>query len=89
MPKPRVTFSPEIVARLWIGLEAGRGLRRLCREPGMPSRSTVHTWMRRHPDLAATAARVSPAFKRRTIAARLPGVVRAFLCWFIRSPETR
>jgi hypothetical protein len=56
MPKPRVTFSPEIVARLWIGLEAGRGLRRLCRDPNMPSRSTVHTWMRRHPDLADAIA---------------------------------
>lgn len=41
------------------------------------------------PSAVATATFVSPAFKRRTIAARLPGVVRAFLCRFIRSSENR
>ncbi|HEY0647181.1 hypothetical protein, partial [Phenylobacterium sp.] len=56
MPKPRVPFSPEIVERLWLGLEAGHGLRRLCREPGMPTRATVMRWLKEKPDFAEDIA---------------------------------
>jgi len=52
MPKPRVPFSPEIVERLWLGLEAGHGLRRLCRQPGMPTRATVMRWLKEKPEFA-------------------------------------
>lgn len=55
MRKPRVPFSAEIAWRIWRGLNEGQGLRRLCRQPGMPTRATVMRWLRERPDFAATA----------------------------------
>ena len=52
--KPRATFSPRIAVRILNGLANGQGLRAICRDPAMPSRSTVHTWSRRHPATADT-----------------------------------
>jgi len=58
--------------------------------PSSPSGSAF----RRRPSTGRTArccsiSPGSPALSRRTIAPRLRGVVRAFLCRFIRSPETQ
>ena len=61
MPKPRAPFSEDIAVRILDGLCAGRGLRRICREPGMPTRATVLRWQARWPKfarLATTARRV-------------------------------
>ena len=60
--KPRAPFSEDIAVRLLDGLCEGRGLRRICREPGMPTRATVLRWQARWPD-----------FHRMTAAARLIG----------------
>ena len=53
--KPRVPFSPQVAERICAALEEGRGLRRLCREPGMPTRANVMRWLRRKPDFADLA----------------------------------
>jgi len=53
--KPRVTFSDEIARRILAGLEAGRGLRAICREPGMPTRPSVMRWLAGRPDFAELA----------------------------------
>jgi hypothetical protein len=54
--KPRAPFSEAIAVRLLDGLAAGRGLRRLCREPGMPTRATVLRWQARWPEFHRMAA---------------------------------
>ncbi|WP_293679754.1 hypothetical protein [uncultured Phenylobacterium sp.] len=54
--KPRVPYSPHVVDRICAGLEEGRGLRRLCREPGMPTRASVMRWLKTRPDFADVAA---------------------------------
>jgi len=60
--KPRAPFSEDIAVRLLDGLSSGRGLRRLCREPGMPTRATVLRWQAQWPE-----------FHRLTAAARVIG----------------
>ena len=60
--KPRAPFSEDIAVRILDGLTAGRGLRRLCREPGMPTRATVLRWQAQWPE-----------FHHMTAAARLIG----------------
>lgn len=60
--KPRAPFSEDIAVRLLDGLSAGRGLRLICREPGMPTRATVLRWQAQWPE-----------FHRMTAAARLIG----------------
>ena len=54
--KPRAPFSEDIAVRLLDGLTAGRGLRRICREPGMPTRATVLRWQAQWPDFHRLAA---------------------------------
>ena len=48
----------EVLARREDGdrLVAGEPLRTICRDPDMPSRSTVHTWMRLNPEWAQAMA---------------------------------
>ncbi len=41
-----------VVDHIYDRLCAGEPLRTLCRDPAMPSRSTVHTWSHRHPATA-------------------------------------
>lgn len=53
--KPRVTFSDEIARRILAGLEQGRGLRAICREPGMPTRASVMRWFLERPGFAELA----------------------------------
>jgi hypothetical protein len=55
MRKPRAAYSAEIAVAILNGLAAGRGLRALCRGPGMPTRATVMRWLHEHPDFAAYA----------------------------------
>jgi transposase-like protein len=50
--KPRVRFSPEVAARILAALNAGHGLRRLARQPGLPTRATIMRWLKAHPDFA-------------------------------------
>lgn len=53
--KPRVPFSPQVADRICGAFEEGRGLRRLCREPGMPTRASVMRWLRHRRDFAEVA----------------------------------
>ena len=48
----RVTFSEDIAVRILNGLAQGNGLRALCRDPRLPSRSTVQAWANRRRDIA-------------------------------------
>lgn len=54
--KPRVTFSEDLADRIMEGLMDGRGLRLICREPGMPTRANVMRWLAARADLADFAA---------------------------------
>lgn len=53
----RVTFSQEIADRICEELIEGRSMRQICRDDGMPNRSTVLRWMDANPDFAAKCAR--------------------------------
>jgi hypothetical protein len=52
MRKPRVPFCPEVADRICDALRSGQGLRRLCREPGMPTRATIMRWLKEKPRFA-------------------------------------
>lgn len=49
----RSRCSPEALGRIFAGLEEGRSLQEVCRDPGMPCVATVYNWMRAEPELRA------------------------------------
>ena len=50
--KPHVRFTPELAGRIYEALEAGHGLRRIVRQPGMPTRATVMRWLKTRREFA-------------------------------------
>jgi transposase-like protein len=58
---PGDTYTPEVGARICERLAQVGSLRRVCREPGMPSDGTVRAWVAAHEDFAAAYARAKEA----------------------------
>jgi hypothetical protein len=51
------TYKPATAAIICTQLIDGRSLRAICRQPGMPSVSTVHHWIERYEDFGNRVAR--------------------------------
>jgi hypothetical protein len=49
-------YAGEAAERIYLRLCAGEPLREICRDPTLPSRSSVHNWMRADPELAEDLA---------------------------------
>ncbi|HEX7943531.1 MAG TPA: hypothetical protein VF495_02635 [Phenylobacterium sp.] len=45
-------LTEDIADEIYLRLSDGEPLRTLCRDPHLPSRSTVQAWAHRHPDVA-------------------------------------
>lgn len=50
-------WSPEIRTRVLERIAAGESVRQICREPGMPERTTVRVWLLNDPEFSAIHAR--------------------------------
>jgi hypothetical protein len=46
----RSSYTPELTHRIYDRLSAGESLRSICRDPDMPSMSTVLAWLAKRPD---------------------------------------
>lgn len=49
-------YKAGVVDEIYLRLCEGGTLRDICSDPALPSRSTVHTWMRREPEFAEVLA---------------------------------
>lgn len=49
-------YKAAAAEEIYLRLCEGQPLRDICRDPGLPSRSTVHTWMRREPEFVEVLA---------------------------------
>jgi terminase small subunit-like protein len=55
-PKPTgrpSEYSPEIAEAICLRLAEGESLRKICTDPEMPGRRTVHDWLMKHKEFAA------------------------------------
>lgn len=46
------TYDPHIANVICIRIGEGESLRAICREPGMPDKSTIFDWLRKYPEFA-------------------------------------
>lgn len=46
------TYDPHITKVICIRIGEGESLRSICRDEGMPDKSTIFDWLRRHPEFA-------------------------------------
>ncbi|MDO8378754.1 hypothetical protein [Phenylobacterium sp.] len=60
-------YDPDLAAAVCARIEAGESLRRICREPGMPSPQTLHQWRMGDPLLAERYAAAQAAARRNQI----------------------
>lgn len=60
-PKKQVRFTQEIADRICEEMVNGRDLVDICKDPGMPDRTTVYRWTLSNPAFAAQCARAREA----------------------------
>ena len=50
--KRQVAYSAQIAEKILLKVADGATLREIATEPGMPTKSTIHRWIMKYPDLA-------------------------------------
>jgi len=68
-PGPASSYSPALGAHICARIAGGESGAAICAHPEMPSKKTLHLWVRRHPDFAAAyrQARAQAAAEARAI----------------------